>query len=99
MAAVRHRFTAEEYRKMGEAGIFSKNDRVALEKSANGLLRERPEPNLASAPGFPRANRSPDLARLEHEAGENGTGRNLLVREFSHRLPGLVDVDALACQV
>ena len=85
---------------MGEASIFSKNDRVALEKGANGLLRERPEPNLASAPGFPRANRLPDLARLEHEAGENGIGRNLFrVREFSHRLPGLVDVDALARRV
>lgn len=30
MDAVRHRFTAEEYRKMGEAGIFSEDDRVEL---------------------------------------------------------------------
>lgn len=30
MGAVRHRFTAEEYRKMGEAGIFSEDDRVEL---------------------------------------------------------------------
>ncbi|CAN5304449.1 Uma2 family endonuclease [soil metagenome] len=30
MGAVRHRFTVEEYRKMGEAGIFSEDDRVEL---------------------------------------------------------------------
>lgn len=30
MDAVKHRFTAEEYRKMGEAGIFSEDDRVEL---------------------------------------------------------------------
>jgi len=30
MDVVRHRFTAEEYRKMGEAGIFSEDDRVEL---------------------------------------------------------------------
>jgi Uma2 family endonuclease len=29
-AVTRHRFTAEEYRKMGEAGIFSEDDRVEL---------------------------------------------------------------------
>ncbi len=30
MGVVRHRFTVEEYRKMGEAGIFSEDDRVEL---------------------------------------------------------------------
>ena len=30
MGAVRHRFTVEEYRKMGEAGIFHEDDRVEL---------------------------------------------------------------------
>jgi Uma2 family endonuclease len=30
MGAIRHRFTVEEYRKMGEAGIFSEDDRVEL---------------------------------------------------------------------
>ena len=30
MGAVRHRFTVEEYRKMGEVGIFSEDDRVEL---------------------------------------------------------------------
>jgi Uma2 family endonuclease len=30
MGTVRHRFTVEEYRKMGEAGIFSEDDRVEL---------------------------------------------------------------------
>jgi Uma2 family endonuclease len=30
MEAVRHRFTVEEYKKMGEAGIFSEDDRVEL---------------------------------------------------------------------
>jgi len=30
MDAVRHRFTVGEYRKMGEAGIFSEDDRVEL---------------------------------------------------------------------
>jgi Uma2 family endonuclease len=30
MGAVRHRFTAGEYRKMGEAGIFSEDDRIEL---------------------------------------------------------------------
>jgi Uma2 family endonuclease len=30
MGAVRHRFTVGEYRKMGEAGIFSEDDRVEL---------------------------------------------------------------------
>ncbi len=30
MGAVKHRFTAEEYRKMGEAGIFHEDDRVEL---------------------------------------------------------------------
>lgn len=30
MGAVRHRFTVEEYRLMGEAGIFSEDDRVEL---------------------------------------------------------------------
>jgi Uma2 family endonuclease len=30
MDAVRHRFTVEEYRKMGEAGIFHEDDRVEL---------------------------------------------------------------------
>jgi Uma2 family endonuclease len=30
MDVVRHRFTVEEYRKMGEAGIFSEDDRVEL---------------------------------------------------------------------
>jgi hypothetical protein len=30
MGAVRHRFTVEEYRRMGEAGIFSDDDRVEL---------------------------------------------------------------------
>lgn len=30
MDAVRHRFTVEEYRKMGEAGIFGEDDRVEL---------------------------------------------------------------------
>lgn len=30
MEAVKHRFTVEEYRKMGEAGIFSEDDRVEL---------------------------------------------------------------------
>jgi Uma2 family endonuclease len=30
MGAIRHRFTAEEYRKMGEAGIFTEDDRVEL---------------------------------------------------------------------
>ena len=30
MDAVRHRFTVEEYRKMGEAGIISEDDRVEL---------------------------------------------------------------------
>jgi len=30
MGAVRHRFTVEEYRKMGEAGIFGEDDRVEL---------------------------------------------------------------------
>lgn len=30
MGAVRHRFTVEEYRRMGEAGIFSEDDRVEL---------------------------------------------------------------------
>jgi hypothetical protein len=38
---------------MEKAGIFSKDDRVALEKGANGLLRERPEPNLMSDPSLP----------------------------------------------
>lgn len=30
MDAVRHRFTVEEYRKMGEAGIFHEDDRIEL---------------------------------------------------------------------
>ena len=30
MGAVRHRFSVEEYQKMGEAGIFSEDDRVEL---------------------------------------------------------------------
>ncbi len=30
MGAVRHRFIVEEYRKTGEAGIFSEDDRVEL---------------------------------------------------------------------
>jgi Uma2 family endonuclease len=30
MGAVRHRFTVDEYRKMGEGGIFSEDDRVEL---------------------------------------------------------------------
>lgn len=30
MGAVRHRFTVDEYRKMGEAGIFGEDDRVEL---------------------------------------------------------------------
>ena len=30
MRTVRHRFTVEEYRKMGEAGTFSEDDRVEL---------------------------------------------------------------------
>src|SRR3954454_16103689 len=30
MGTVRHRFTVEEYRKMGEAGIFSEDDRIEL---------------------------------------------------------------------
>jgi Uma2 family endonuclease len=30
MGVVRHRFTVEEYRRMGEAGIFLENDRVEL---------------------------------------------------------------------
>jgi Uma2 family endonuclease len=30
MSVVRHRFNVEEYRRMGEAGIFSEDDRVEL---------------------------------------------------------------------
>ncbi|MGH3089445.1 MAG: Uma2 family endonuclease [Rubrobacteraceae bacterium] len=30
MEAVKHRFTVEEYKKMGEAGVFSEDDRVEL---------------------------------------------------------------------
>lgn len=30
MNAIRHRFTAKEYRKMGEAGVFGEDDRVEL---------------------------------------------------------------------
>ncbi len=30
MGTVKHRFTVEEYRRMGEAGIFSEGDRVEL---------------------------------------------------------------------
>lgn len=30
MGAVRHRFTVDEYRKMGEAGIFHEDDRIEL---------------------------------------------------------------------
>ncbi len=37
MDAVRHRFTLEEYRKMGEAGIFHEDDRIEL---MNGVVVE-----------------------------------------------------------
>ena len=67
MGAVRHRFTVEEYHLMGEAGIFSEDDRVEL---IDGEVVEMAAVGKRHIESVMRLTRL--LSRWVFEAGEAG---------------------------
>ncbi|MBA2693022.1 MAG: Uma2 family endonuclease [Rubrobacter sp.] len=88
MEAVKHRFTVEEYRKMGEAGIFHEDDRVEL---IDGEVVEMAAIGVRHVESVMRLNRI--LSRWALETGDENVfvsvQNPMILSEFGEPRPDL----------